>query len=78
MSRIDDSLKQAGVRNLKEYGYPDVNNENIMTDRIYSNFFASMLDDTISKTENGRPAERLVADEAKLLRKKLEVVGVIV
>ena len=72
MSRIDQSLIAAGVRNLKEYGYPGINEDNIMTDRIYASFFASMLDDTISKTENGRPSERLIAEEAKILRGKLK------
>ena len=42
---IRDSLIEGGIKNLKEYGYPAVNEENILTDVIYSGFFKSMLDD---------------------------------
>jgi hypothetical protein len=44
-----DKLIAAGVRNLKEYGYPDVNAENILTDLIYRGFFLSMLEDNLGK-----------------------------
>jgi hypothetical protein len=40
---VRDKLISAGVRNLLEYGYPDVNKDNILTDRIYAAFFRSML-----------------------------------
>lgn len=36
-----------GVKNLKEYGYPDCNEENILTDDIYKDFFISMLKDNL-------------------------------
>ena len=42
-------LIQSGIRNLKEFGYPDVTAENILTDRIYKKFFASMLEDNLGK-----------------------------
>ena len=42
---IKKTLIENGVKNLKEYGYPSVNNENILTDIIYSQFFKSMLED---------------------------------
>jgi hypothetical protein len=32
-----------GVKNLKEYGYPNVDEKNILTDMIYSAFFKQML-----------------------------------
>lgn len=38
-------LIESGVRNLRAYGYPGCNADNILTDRIYSAFFASMLKD---------------------------------
>jgi hypothetical protein len=38
-------LIAAGVRNLKEYGYPEVSADNILTDMIYAGFFKSMLED---------------------------------
>lgn len=42
-------LVTAGVKNLREFGYPDVNAENILTDKIYSAFFKSMLNDNLGK-----------------------------
>ena len=39
----------AGVRNLKEFGYPDVTVENITKDMILSAFFKSMLEDSKGK-----------------------------
>lgn len=42
---IRNSLIKAGVKNLKEYGYPEVDEKNILTDDIYKSFFASMLND---------------------------------
>ena len=41
----ETGLLEAGVRNLKEFGYETVDTENIMTDMIYSKFFRSMLED---------------------------------
>lgn len=46
MSDISLKLKQAGVKNLKHFGYPHVDTTNIMSDRIYSAFFVSMLKET--------------------------------
>jgi len=40
-----EMLLSAGVRNLKEFGYPDVSTTNILTDEIYSRFFAKMLEE---------------------------------
>lgn len=42
---IENKLIAAGVRNLRTYGYPECNESNILTDRIYSAFFESMLKD---------------------------------
>lgn len=44
-----EKLIQAGVRNLKEFGYPDVDATNILTDMIYKEFFRSMLKDNLGK-----------------------------
>ena len=46
---IRGKLISAGVGNLKEYGYPSVNAENILTDEIYKAFFVSMLKDNFGK-----------------------------
>lgn len=42
-------LITAGIKNLKEYGYPGVTEENILTDDIYKAFFKSMLNDNLGK-----------------------------
>ena len=42
-AQIAQKLIQNGVKNLKEYGYPSVNEKNILTDEVYSEFFMSML-----------------------------------
>ena len=42
-----EKLIAAGVKNLKEWGYPEVTAETILTDIIYSGFFKSMLEDNI-------------------------------
>ena len=47
--QIKDKLLTAGVGNLKQFGYPEVNKENILTDMIYAGFFKSMLNDNKGK-----------------------------
>ena len=42
-----EQLIAAGVRNLKEFGYPSCNEQNILTDYVYSSFFKSMLTDNL-------------------------------
>jgi hypothetical protein len=42
---IKAKLIAAGVKNLKAYGYPAADENNILTDQIYSGFFRSMLND---------------------------------
>jgi hypothetical protein len=46
---VRTSLIAAGVANLKEYGYPEVSPETILSDRIYSSFFKSMLYDNLGQ-----------------------------
>lgn len=41
--QILNKIKENGVKNLKEFGYPHVNPENITKDVVYSGFFKSML-----------------------------------
>jgi hypothetical protein len=45
MTTIEKKLIQAGVKNLREFGYPDCNETNILKDEIYSAFFKRMLED---------------------------------
>ena len=49
---IREGLIKAGVKNLKEFGYPSVDEKNILTDEIYSRFFQGMLEDTIEEVGN--------------------------
>ena len=39
------ALLTAGVRNLKQFGYPSVTAENILTDPLYRAFFRPMLEE---------------------------------
>jgi len=48
-STMTQHLIYAGVKNLREFGYQKCDAENILTDRIYSAFFASMLKDNLGK-----------------------------
>jgi hypothetical protein len=43
------TLIKAGVRNLKEFGYPTVNEKNILTDDVFKRFFVSMLRDNLGQ-----------------------------
>lgn len=45
MAVTRDNLLAAGVRNLKEFGYPSVTKDNILTTRVFRSFFKSMLED---------------------------------
>lgn len=42
---IRDRLIKAGVKNLKEFGYPDVTENNILEVEVYRIFFERMLKD---------------------------------
>jgi hypothetical protein len=44
---IKEHLIKAGVKNLEEFGYPDVNTENVLADEVYKEFFKSMLHDNL-------------------------------
>lgn len=47
MSTIQQKLIKNGVRNLHEFGYPECNETNILTDYVYAEFFKRMLEDNI-------------------------------
>lgn len=47
--KVMDKIVENGVNNLKEYGYPAVDKENIFTDMIYSAFFRRMLIDNLDQ-----------------------------
>ena len=45
---IKNKLIKKYVENLQKFGYPEVNSENILTDYVYSNFFKSILEDSLN------------------------------
>lgn len=47
MNKTQTAIVQAGVRNLKEFGYEHVNDKNIFTDEVYAEFFRSMIKDNM-------------------------------
>jgi hypothetical protein len=49
MSDIRSKLIDAGVKNLREFGYPMVNKNNILTDDVFKRFFVSMLRDNLGQ-----------------------------
>lgn len=52
MSQIRDKIISAGVKNLKEFGYPSANDKNILIDYVYSKFFKKMLEENINCPQN--------------------------
>ena len=48
--QIKEKILTAGVSNLKQFGYQEVNKENILTDLVYSGFLKSMLNDNKGKS----------------------------
>jgi len=45
IEQIKEKLLSAGVKILKEFGYPKADTKNILTDEVYKEFFKSMLED---------------------------------
>ena len=45
-------LIEAGVNNLKEFGYHFANEKNILTDLVYSQMFNSMLNENIGHSDS--------------------------
>lgn len=67
-------IVEQGVKNLIEFGYPNVNSKTIFTDYMFASFFIEMLKENIPTTKN----DSLIADFNYLLelcydnRKELE------
>lgn len=45
-----DRLIRNAVNNIKEFGYSNVDEKNIFTDKIYRKFFISMLEENLGYT----------------------------
>ena len=55
--QIREHLLKAGVKNLKEFGYPEVTTEKILTDEVYKEFFKSMLEENKG---NGKQVDEVI------------------
>jgi hypothetical protein len=55
--QIREHLLKAGVKNLKEFGYPEITTETILTDEVYKDFFKSMLEDNKG---NGKQLDEVI------------------
>jgi hypothetical protein len=55
--QIREHLLKAGLKNLKEFGYPEVTTETILTDEVYKEFFKSMLEDNKG---NGKQVDEVI------------------
>ena len=51
---LEQQLLESGVKNLKEFGYPTVTIENILTDDVFKLFFKSMLEETKENCHNNK------------------------
>lgn len=61
-SPIQLKIIAAGVRNLHEFGYPDCDSKNILTDRIYAAFFDSMLQEHNRNPEDVAQLRKEIAE----------------
>lgn len=60
---IKAALIQAGVSNLKEFGYQNVNKDNILTTDVYKGLFLSMLNENLGSDPQVNKAIRELIDE---------------
>jgi len=51
-SKIRKNILEAGVKNLKTFGYSNATTENILTDKIYKEFFKEMLNSNIGESSD--------------------------
>lgn len=63
---LKKKLIEAGVRNLKEFGYPSVDKDNILTDEVYAEFFKSMLNDN-----KGKGVDNEIDELLEMIKKNL-------
>ena len=55
--RTREHLIQAGISNLKKFGYPDVSADNILTDYVFASMFHSML---VDNKGHGRAQDEVI------------------
>ena len=56
---MKEKLIKNGVKNLKEFGYLEVTEENILTDMVYAQFFKNMLEENLGKY---KPADKYIQE----------------
>lgn len=64
---VREKIIKAGVRNLKEFGYPACDESNILTDQVYAAFFVTMLDDHPSDAETIQELREEIANNQKAM-----------
>ncbi len=63
---IQESLIHAGVKNLRSFGYPSCNRQNIMTDMVFGRFFEDMLKENLGHSKaHDEAINGLLAELAK-------------
>lgn len=68
MSPTEHLIIKSGVRNLKEFGYPNCNQDNIFTDYVYATIFKGMLEDNLGEGQDKyitRLLKRIEESQAK-------------
>lgn len=53
-----DRIIQAGVKHLREFGYPTCDATSILTDPLYRAFFRSMVEGTLDEAAKGGSIEK--------------------
>lgn len=62
-TEVRDHLIRAGVKNLREFGYPSVDATNILTDKVYRAFFVPMLRENVGQRgEVDRVIHQLISE----------------
>jgi len=64
--QIREQLLKAGAKNLRDFGYPDVTEKNIMDSMITRAFFDSMLDENLGKNPQIDPVILQLKEEINL------------
>ena len=68
-----DKLIAAGVKNLREFGYPECDASNILTDYVYASFFVRMLHDSKCRRPDVDEAiDELLAECQKAINKGVQ------
>ncbi len=64
------ALKEAGVKGLREFGYPTCTVENICTDMIFRQFFLSNLEEMLFAAQKAKKTTKEIEELIAECRKK--------